>query len=138
LAVLSFVVTLAQLCWAMQVLIRGGTISRLPFWLGALISQFVDWPALSVIPLVLPSAGAYLSLALLYLAIGAGLWRLQNWARWLLIIRTAFELVAAAIGFASPHFPFFRQTTIAIAINVAILIYLFRADAKQVFGTSGV
>jgi len=78
----------------------------------------------------------YILMALLYAAIGMGFLRMRNWSRLLMIALAILDLATTALGYASPRFLIFRQTPIAIAIHVAVLVYLFRPKVKETFGAS--
>ena len=76
---------------------------------------------------------AYFPIAVLYGAIGLGLLKLQNWARWLVIALCILELIGAAVGYAVPRFLMLRLGSLGMAIDVAALIFLFRPKVKEVF-----
>jgi hypothetical protein len=75
----------------------------------------------------------YLVIAVLYGAIGLGLLKLQNWARWLVIALCIIELIGAAGGYAVPRFLLLRLGILGMAIDVAALIFLFQPKVKEVF-----
>jgi hypothetical protein len=76
--------------------------------------------------------------AALFVAIGIGLLKLQNWVRVLLIVLIGLVLLMAARalvlsgaqGIVSSPGP----VLIAGSIVVGVLVYLFRPHVKQVFG----
>jgi hypothetical protein len=72
-------------------------------------------------------------IAVLYGAIGLGLLKLQNWARWLVIALCTLELIMAAVGYAVPRFLLLRMGILGMAIDVAALIFLFQPKVKEVF-----
>jgi uncharacterized membrane protein (DUF2068 family) len=79
--------------------------------------------------------------AVLYVVIGAGLWKLQNWARILAIVLAALAVLFQALGVlgALAHFhPFlFIWRAIFLAIDVWIIVYLLKPNVKQAFGATG-
>ncbi|HWZ56024.1 MAG TPA: hypothetical protein VNZ63_08135 [Verrucomicrobiae bacterium] len=75
----------------------------------------------------------YLVIAVLYGAIGLGLLKLQNWARWLVIALCILELIGAAVGYSVPRFLLLRLGILGMAIDVAVLIFLFQPKVKEVF-----
>jgi len=151
LAVLSFVFALAILLSILGsgLPLGGGSfLPRLSFWVANLLSQVADWGshavgglAMVALDRVIPPplfifVAIYILMALLYAAIGMGFLRMRNWARLLMIALAILDLATTALGYASPRFLIFRQTTIAIAIHVAVLVYLFRPKVKETFGAS--
>jgi hypothetical protein len=71
--------------------------------------------------------------AAFYGAIGLGLLKLQNWARWLVIALCTLELIGAAVGYAVPRFLLLRLGLLSTVIDVAVLVFLFQPKAKEVF-----
>ena len=76
-------------------------------------------------------------------AIGIGPIKLQNWARILLIVFIALELLLAAcalllFGCGSLHVLAFSPgpPLIVASIVVGVLVYLFRPHVKQAFGAT--
>ena len=85
--------------------------------------------------------GVLVVLAILYIAMAMGLLKLQNWARVLLIILVGLSLLSAGGGlvFSFAHiFPLllFRHI-VTVAIDIWIVVYLFKPHVKQAFGASG-
>jgi len=76
-------------------------------------------------------------IAVLYGAIGLGLLKLRNWARWLVIALCILELIGAAVGYAVPRFLLLRLGIFGLAIDVAALILLFRPKVKEAFEAGG-
>jgi hypothetical protein len=80
-------------------------------------------------------------LAILDVALGIGFLKLQNWARVVAIvligIGTAFGLLGMLVLML--HFMIFALIirVIVLAIQIWILIYLFRPHVKQAFGATG-
>jgi hypothetical protein len=81
----------------------------------------------------------------LEVAIGIGLWKLQNWARVLTIVLCGLALLSSCFTllFALTHMfgvfffgLFFRRLVLA-AVQVWIVIYLLKPQVKQAFGTTG-
>jgi len=89
-------------------------------------------------------AGIFLlGFAALGVVTGVGLLKLQNWARILTIVLTAIGLLGSVMGVVNPFtrmhmFPFFFMTreVLSAAIEVWILVYLFRPNVKQAFGAA--
>ena len=80
--------------------------------------------------------GFYCFLMLLNLIVGAGLLRLQNWARVAVIVLSIANLVVSVGGYFGPRLLLFRQMSISMGIEVAVLIYLFQPRVKEAFGAS--
>lgn len=78
---------------------------------------------------------AYFLIAALYVAVGLGLLKLQNWARWLVIALCILELIMAAVGYAVPRFFLLRLGILGMTIDAAALIFLFQPKVKEVFET---
>ena len=76
---------------------------------------------------------AYFLFPVLFGAIGFGLLKLQNWARWLVIALCILELIMAAVGYAVPRFLLLRMGILGMAIDVAALVFLFQANVKEAF-----
>jgi hypothetical protein len=131
---------------AALVLVGGGAfLGGIPIFLMSFISLFVDWPVHALMVFFLqfrfaanPAAlaGFYGILMLLFLTVGGGLLRLQNWARLAGIIFAILNLVVAMLGYAGPRMLLFRQPIISMIIEVAVLIYLFRPEVKEAFGAT--
>jgi hypothetical protein len=83
----------------------------------------------------------FLVLALLELAIGIGFIKLQNWARVVAIVFTGIAVLFGALGMFSmlAHVMLFALTirVITLAIQIWILVYLFKPHVKQAFGATG-
>ena len=74
-------------------------------------------------------------IAVLYAAIGFGLLKLQNWARWLVIALCILEVILAVVAYAVPRFLLLRLGILGIGIDVAAIIFLFQPKVKEVFET---
>jgi Predicted membrane protein (DUF2127) len=110
---------------------------------GALLSNMSGYPRFGMV------AGAMVAVFLIGFAaleagIGIGLWKLQNWARVLTIVLTGLGLLASVARLVSPfaylHFFFFAflvRRLIVTAIQIWILVYLFKPHVKQAFGATG-
>ncbi|HTQ62795.1 MAG TPA: hypothetical protein VMI32_21400 [Candidatus Solibacter sp.] len=83
----------------------------------------------------------FLVLAILYLALGIGFIKLQNWARVVAIILLGIGVLFGLLGLLSVlvHMMvvvmMFRL--IVLAIEIWILLYLFKPHVKQAFGATG-
>jgi hypothetical protein len=121
----------------------GAFLGGIPILLMTFLSMFVDWPSHALLVfflrfLFVPSPavliGFYCLLMLMYLALGAGLLRLQNWARRVVVVLAILNLLTGVVGYASPRLLLLRQSIFAIVIEVFVLIYLFRSEVKEAFG----
>ena len=83
----------------------------------------------------------FLVLALLELAIGIGFIKLQNWARVVAIVFTGIAVLFGVLGMFSllAHVMVFALMIrfIVLALQIWILIYLFKPHVKQAFGATG-
>jgi hypothetical protein len=83
----------------------------------------------------------FLVLALLELAIGIGFIKLQNWARVVAIVFTGIAVLFGVLGMFSLllHMMVFAMMfrVVVLAIQIWILVYLFKPDVKQAFGATG-
>jgi hypothetical protein len=123
----------------------GAFLGGIPIFLMTFLSMFVDWPSHALMVFFLqfrfaPSPavfiGFYCFLMLIYLALGAGLLRLQNWARFSVVVLAILNLLTGVVGYASPRLLLLRQSIISLVIEVLVLIYLFRPEVKEAFGTT--
>jgi hypothetical protein len=82
-----------------------------------------------------------LVLAVLDLAVGIGFIKLQNWARVVAIILTGIGVLFGLLGLVTmlAHFMMFVLVfrLIVLAIEIWILVYLFKPHVKQAFGVTG-
>jgi uncharacterized membrane protein (DUF2068 family) len=110
---------------------------------GAILSNMATYPQFGMVAGI---GGAllgvvFLGIAALYVIMGAGLWKLQNWARILTIVLVGLGVLFNVLGLlgALLHFhPFlFVWRVIVVVIQVWIVIYLLRPDVKQAFGATG-
>jgi hypothetical protein len=80
-------------------------------------------------------------IALLELAIGIGFIKLQNWARVVAIVFTGIAVLFGVLGMFSLllHMMVFAMMfrVVVLAIQIWILVYLFKPDVKQAFGATG-
>ena len=85
--------------------------------------------------------GMFLVIAVLDLAIGIGFIKLQNWARIVAIILIGIGVLFGLIGLLSMfvHLMIFALVfrVIFLAIEIWILVYLFKPHVKQAFGAAG-
>ena len=123
----------------------GAFLGGIPIVLMAFLSMFVNWPshALQVFllqflfapwPAVLIGFNSFLMFV--YLALGAGLLRLQNWARRVVVVLAVVNLLTVVVGYASPRLLLLRQSIFAIVIEVFALIYLFHPEVKEALGAT--
>ncbi|MGB8474676.1 MAG: hypothetical protein WCE61_11390 [Candidatus Acidiferrum sp.] len=82
-----------------------------------------------------------LVLGVLDLAIGIGFIKLQNWARVVAIILTGIAVLFGLLGLVTLLAHFMMITLvfrlIILAIEIWILVYLFKPHVKQAFGATG-
>jgi len=82
----------------------------------------------------------FLVLALLELVIGIGFIKLQNWARVVAIVLTGIAVLFGVLGLFSllAHVMVFALMIrlIILAIQIWILVYLFKPHVKQAFGAT--
>lgn len=83
----------------------------------------------------------FLVLALLELAIGIGFIKLQNWARVVAIVFTGIAVLFGLLGMFSmlAHVMVLALMirVLTLAIQIWILVYLFKPHVKQAFGATG-
>jgi hypothetical protein len=139
LAILSFVIALHMLVGGLLILGVGSFLFPL-FSLVLVLFNMISScgsHALAALALVLVPLnlilGIYFLIALLYAAIGIGILGMRSWVRWLVIVLAIFELTSAVLGYAILRFFLFRLGTIGIAIDVAVLIFLFQPKVKKTF-----
>ncbi len=81
---------------------------------------------------------ACLILAVLYVVNGVGLWKLRGWARLLTILLVALGIIFGLLGIVRAMAPMMIGLIIwelvLIAIDVWIVIYLFKPHVKAAFG----
>jgi predicted membrane protein DUF2127 len=79
--------------------------------------------------------------AVVYIIDGVGLMKVANWARVLTIVLVGLSLLRSAFSVLRSlgHLHVFAMffTLIIVAIDVWILVYLFKPDVKQAFGATG-
>jgi hypothetical protein len=114
---------------------------------GAIMSHMAAYPQLAIAAGIGGTLVGVICLAFagLEVAIGIGLWKLQNWARVLTIVLCGLALLSSCFTllFALTHMfgvfffgLFFRRLVLA-AVQVWIVIYLLKPHVKQAFGTAG-
>ena len=83
----------------------------------------------------------FLAIAVLYVVVGVGLWKLLNWARILTIVLVGLSTIIHILGVlgALVHFHplLFVWRAIVLALFVWIIVYLLKPDVKQAFGATG-
>jgi len=114
---------------------------------GAVMSSMMANPRFGM----LAGAGAVivgvflLGIVVMDVVIGFGLWKLQNWARILTIVLAGLALLSSVLSIVNPfahmvhmfYFAFLIRHLITAAIEVWILVYLFKPHVKQAFGATG-
>ncbi|HEV2490569.1 MAG TPA: hypothetical protein VGT03_12240 [Candidatus Acidoferrales bacterium] len=133
LAVLSFICSALLLSAAVGTLLMGTVGLAAMSGKGAALGD----------PLAMLGAFAgvmFLVLAALYIACGVGLLKLANWARMLTVVLVALGLLFALMGVFKAMMPLMIGALIwqliVIAIDVWILMYLFKPHVKQAFGAA--
>jgi hypothetical protein len=85
--------------------------------------------------------GFFLVFAILDLALGIGFIKLQNWARVLAIVLTGIGVLFGLLGLLSVamHMMVFQMAfqVIVLAVEVWIVVYLFKPHVKEAFGATG-
>jgi uncharacterized membrane protein (DUF2068 family) len=85
-------------------------------------------------------AVVFLGFAVIYIVDGIGLLKVANWARILTIILVALSLLQSVFRvlrmLVAIHPVALLFTLIVTAIDVWILVYLFKPDVKQAFGAT--
>ena len=85
-------------------------------------------------------AVVFLGFAVIYIVDGIGLLKVANWARILTIILVALSLLQSVFRvlrmLVAIHPVALLFTLIVAAIDVWILVYLFKPDVKQAFGAT--
>ncbi|MGB9465026.1 MAG: hypothetical protein WBR10_07930 [Candidatus Acidiferrum sp.] len=83
----------------------------------------------------------FLVLALVDLALGIGFLKLQNWARVVAIVLIGIGVLFGLLGMVSLllHLVLFTLVfrMIVLAIQIWVLVYLFKPHVKQAFGATG-
>jgi hypothetical protein len=83
-----------------------------------------------------------LGLAALYLVVGLGLWKLQEWARILTIVLAGLGLLVNGFGILGPlmsfHLIFLLWRAVVLGLDVWVLVYLFQPHVKKAFGATSV
>jgi hypothetical protein len=84
---------------------------------------------------------AFLVFAAFYLVGAIGLWKLQNWARILVIVLCGLGALLNALGLLTAllHFQVLSilEGAVVVALLVWILLYLLKPRVKQAFGATG-
>jgi hypothetical protein len=83
----------------------------------------------------------FLGFAILYLVVGIGFLKLQNWARVLVIVLSGLGALVNGLGILTALFHFHPLIVvgraIGLAINLWIAMYLLKPHVKQAFGATG-
>lgn len=132
LAVLAFVATGLLILAALGVLLGGamvGSMAARP-GLGAMAG------AIGVVVGVV-----FLGFAVLYLVVGIGFLKLQNWARVLVIVLSGLGALLNGLSILTAFFHFHPFAVvvrlISLGINIWIAVYLLKPHVKQAFGATG-
>jgi hypothetical protein len=132
LAVLAFVATAGLVFAGLAVLLGGAMVANMAVRPGMGMMAGTLGAILGVV---------FLGFAILYVAVGIGFVKLQNWARVLTIVLcglgvlfNGLSILAALLHFA-PLLVVGRA--IGLGINLWIVLYLLKPHVKQAFGTTG-
>ena len=110
---------------------------------GAIIANMAARPGMGMIAGVGGVALGifFLVIAVLYAVIGTGMFKLQNWARILVIILSCLGAFLNALCLLAALFHFHPFAVlwclIIIGVNVWIAMYLLKPHVKQAFGATG-
>lgn len=110
---------------------------------GAIIANMAARPGMGMIAGVGGVALGifFLVIAVLYAVIGTGMFKLQNWARMLVIILSCLGALLNALSLLAALFHFHPFAVlwylIIIGVNVWIAMYLLKPHVKQAFGATG-
>ncbi len=77
--------------------------------------------------------GVMLVFAILYFAVGYGLWKLKNWARWITIVLSVLGALSVLPSFLSFEIVAMVVGVIFLAIYGWILWYMFQPHVKEAF-----
>jgi hypothetical protein len=132
LAVLAFISTGLLVLAALGVLLGGAMVANMAARPGMGMMAGTLGAILGVV---------LLGFAILYVAIGIGFLKLQNWARIVTIILCGLGVLFNGLGLLTALFHFsvllFVWRAIVVAIEVWIILYLLKPHVKQAFGATG-
>ncbi len=132
LAVLAFVSTGFLVLAALGVLLGGAMVANMAARPGMGMMAGTLGAVLGVV---------LLGFAILYVAIGIGFLKLQNWARIVTIVLCGLGVLFNGLGLLTALFHFsamlFVWRLIVVAIEVWIVVYLLKPHVKQAFGATG-
>jgi hypothetical protein len=110
---------------------------------GAILSSLANRPGLGMIA---GMGGAivgvvFLGVAAVYLVLGIGLWKLQNWARIVTVILVGLGLLFNAFSLLRSvlhlHVILFFMQAVVTAIDVWVVVYLLTPNVRQAFKGTG-
>jgi hypothetical protein len=109
---------------------------------GAMVSTMTSYPLGTLGTIGGAIVGVVLlGFAVLYVVLGLGLWKLQNWARILSLVLVGLGLLFNVLGLLGSllHFHLFLLLwrVIVVAIQVWIVMYLLKPEIKQAFAATG-
>ncbi len=128
LAIVSFLFAAIFLVWALTASLGLGL-----WWLKGLTNLFGTNAAVTGLGSAL---GIWVVFgAIIWAAIGYGLWTLKNWGRILCLVWIALGLVSAAVALLTSGFqlPPLAWQLIAIVLDVLVIVYLLRPEVRQAF-----
>jgi hypothetical protein len=132
LGILAFIGAGLSVLAAMGMLVGGAMIANMAARPGMGMIAGIGGVALGIF---------FLVIAVLYAVIGTGMFKLQNWARMLVIILSFLGAALNALSFLGALFHFrpfaMLWSLIVIGINLWIATYLLKPHVKQAFGATG-
>ncbi len=110
---------------------------------GALISSMAARPGIGMMAGIggVIVGLVFLGIAIVYLVLGIGLWKLREWARILTVVFIGLGIVFNGFNMllSVQHFHVFRLffQAIFVAVDVWIVVYLLKPEVKQAFNPAG-
>ena len=131
LAVVAFILGGFSALGGLGVMLGGAALSRMASGGGLGMLASLGGAVLGVI---------FLGFAAIYIVDAVGLLKVANWARILTVVLVALHLLRSAFGLlravAHVHPIGLFFTLIFAAVDVWILVYLFKPEVKQAFGAT--
>ena len=132
LAILAFIGAVILALGGLAMCLGGPMVSRMAMYPGM---GMVAGIGTVIIGLIM------LGVAAVYILMGVGLWKLQNWARILTIVLAGLGVLFYGVSIlgALVHFQIFLMfwRAIFLALNVWIIVYLLQPNVKRAFGATG-
>lgn len=132
LAILNFVAAAALVCMGLAIIVGAG-------FLGTMAGRNERGAMLLFTGLGVLGAVLFFVMAVVSVAIGYGMWNLQNWSRIVSIVFCCLGILGGMIGLTGAVIrvhPFFLMGSIfRMAVAALIIWYLFQPHVKRAFGT---